>query len=217
MGKWGRVRSMNPLGALRPPTDCWPTHAIIWLILIGEPLDPHCDIIKGLFLQWSSRIQTWNISKLKKKSCYRNSLRLKKQNKYFTGQKEREQSKYMFINYPHKFTVLPQKYKKWVIGCQLKKIKNIRKHPYITRFCPDLVQDTGYLNFQSLSSIAAWLQSQFPLSIQGYKFMAFPISIIYFLFLLLVKSFSWLYVINANWEAMISNPSSTAKNKVFHA
>lgn len=53
-GKWGRVRSMKPFGARLPPTDCCPTQAIIWLILMKEPFDPHWDIISGLFRQCNS-------------------------------------------------------------------------------------------------------------------------------------------------------------------
>jgi hypothetical protein len=57
--KWGRLRSTNPLAARQPPTDCWPTQATIWQILIGDPLEPHCDMINGLFLQCNVCMQTW--------------------------------------------------------------------------------------------------------------------------------------------------------------
>ena len=45
--KWGRARPRNPSGHRRPPTDCWPTQATIWAMLMGEPLLPHWDMIRG--------------------------------------------------------------------------------------------------------------------------------------------------------------------------
>ena len=32
LGQWGRLRSVNPLGAQQPPISCCPTHATIWLV-----------------------------------------------------------------------------------------------------------------------------------------------------------------------------------------
>jgi len=54
----GRLRSINPFGVGCPPIDYWPTQAIIWLMLIGESLDPHWDIINGLFCRCNTFIQT---------------------------------------------------------------------------------------------------------------------------------------------------------------
>lgn len=38
----------KPLGVRLPPTDCWPTQATIWAMLMGEPLEPHWLMIRGL-------------------------------------------------------------------------------------------------------------------------------------------------------------------------
>lgn len=38
----------NPFWIRLPPTDCWPTHAIIWLMFRGEPLEPHSAMMRGL-------------------------------------------------------------------------------------------------------------------------------------------------------------------------
>ena len=37
--KWGSARSSNPFGILLPLMACWPTHAIIWDILMNEPVE----------------------------------------------------------------------------------------------------------------------------------------------------------------------------------
>ena len=36
-----------------PPTDCWPTHAIICEMLTKEPFEPHVAIVSGA-LRWCS-------------------------------------------------------------------------------------------------------------------------------------------------------------------
>ena len=46
-GKCGKVRPTKPSCMRWPPTDCWPRHAIIWLMLSGEPLEPHCAMHSG--------------------------------------------------------------------------------------------------------------------------------------------------------------------------
>mmetsp|Transcript_74137 Transcript_74137/g.191237 ORF Transcript_74137/g.191237 Transcript_74137/m.191237 type:complete len:358 (+) Transcript_74137:2955-4028(+) len=48
--KWGKVRSLKPYLILAPSTFCWPTHAIIWAMLIGDPLLPAFTMEIMLFL-----------------------------------------------------------------------------------------------------------------------------------------------------------------------
>jgi hypothetical protein len=49
-GKCGSVRALKPSKQRLPPTDCCPTHATIWAMLMGEPLLPHCDMMSGLLV-----------------------------------------------------------------------------------------------------------------------------------------------------------------------
>ena len=49
---------MKPSGMRLPPTDCWPTHAIICEMLTKEPLEPHVAIVSGGLRKWSSVLQT---------------------------------------------------------------------------------------------------------------------------------------------------------------
>src|SRR6056297_749899 len=51
--KWGRVRLTKPFSMRLPPTDCWPRMAIIWEMLMSEPLDPHSVMIRGALCQGS--------------------------------------------------------------------------------------------------------------------------------------------------------------------
>ena len=49
-----------------PPTDCWPTQAIIWEMFRGDPFDPHSAMMRGLLTQQGVGIVwrgvTWGIS-----------------------------------------------------------------------------------------------------------------------------------------------------------
>ena len=56
-GKCGKARWTNPLGMRLPPTDCWPTHAIICEMLMKDPLEPHRAIVSGAFRWCSSLLQ----------------------------------------------------------------------------------------------------------------------------------------------------------------
>ena len=48
LGKWGKDRSLKPLGVRYPLTIYYPTHATIYAILIGDPLEPALVIINGV-------------------------------------------------------------------------------------------------------------------------------------------------------------------------
>ena len=51
-------RAWKPLGARLPLTDCWPTQATIWAMLMGEPLLPHWLMIRGLLWRGSVLMHT---------------------------------------------------------------------------------------------------------------------------------------------------------------
>ena len=53
-GYAGSVRSTKPSWMREPPTDCWPTVAIIWQMLSTEPLEPHVAMMRGELLLDSS-------------------------------------------------------------------------------------------------------------------------------------------------------------------
>ena len=55
--EWER-RTWKPLGARLPLTDCWPTQATIWAMLMGDPLLPHWLMMSGLLCAGSVLMHT---------------------------------------------------------------------------------------------------------------------------------------------------------------
>lgn len=53
------MRSLKPLKARLPLTDCWPTHATICAMLMGLPLLPHWLMMSGLLWRCSVSMHTW--------------------------------------------------------------------------------------------------------------------------------------------------------------
>jgi len=53
-GKCGKARWTKPLGMRLPPTDCWPTHAIICEMLMKEPLERERGVVVSTCMQGRS-------------------------------------------------------------------------------------------------------------------------------------------------------------------
>lgn len=51
--KCGSVRFTKPFSMRFPPTDCCPRMAIIWEMLMSDPLEPHSVMIRGALCQGS--------------------------------------------------------------------------------------------------------------------------------------------------------------------